>query len=61
VLGDPDAVDHERHQVQPGQVGASSSARARSVAATKRREIADFDVPVASCSMRLPTGSSPAW
>jgi hypothetical protein len=38
-----------------------SPASARSVAATNRRETADFDVPVASWAMRLPTGSSPAW
>jgi hypothetical protein len=31
------------------------------VAATNRREIADFDVPMAVDSTPVPTGSRPAW
>ena len=38
---------------------ASSSASAVSVTATNRRETADFEVAVAACSVRVPTGSSP--
>ncbi len=39
---------------------ASRSASADSVAATKRREIADFDVDRAVASTWAPTGSRPA-
>jgi hypothetical protein len=39
---------------------ASSSASRSAVAATNRREIADFDVPCAACSTAWPTGSNPA-
>ena len=38
---------------------ASSSANAVSVAATNRRDTADFDVLTAICSVRCPTGSNP--
>jgi len=37
----------------------SSSANAVSVMATNRREIADFEIPVAVFSTWAPTGSSP--
>ena len=43
----------------PDRSAASSSARAVSVAATNRRDTADFDVDLADCSVRVPTGSSP--
>ena len=43
----------------PDRSAASSSASAVSVAATNRRDTADFDVDVAVCSARAPTGSSP--
>jgi hypothetical protein len=59
VLGDPDAVEHERNQVEAGQVGGEQLRQACSVAATNRRETADLEVPVAACSTWLPTGSSP--
>jgi hypothetical protein len=59
VLGHPDAVDHDRDQVQAGQILGEQLSQARSVAATNRREIADFDVPELAWSARLPTGSSP--
>ena len=42
-----------------GEGPAINSANAVSVAATNRREIADFDVEVAARSTRCPTGSSP--
>ena len=44
----------------PDRSAASSSARAVSVAATNRRETADFDVERAVASTCAPTGSSPA-
>jgi hypothetical protein len=62
VLGHADPVDHERHQVQPGQIlGEQLRQGACSVRATNRREIADFDVPEAVDSTPVPTGSRPAW
>ncbi len=61
MVGEVHAVDHERHQIE-ARAGraASSSARADSVAATNRRDTADFDVERAWPRRRLPTGSSPA-
>lgn len=50
VLTDVHPVDHQRHQIQPGQ--------GRSAAVTNRRDTADFDVLTAACSTREPTGSS---
>ena len=41
-------------------VEPSTTARAVSVASTKRRETADFDVERAAASTAVPTGSSPA-
>jgi hypothetical protein len=62
VLGHADPVDHERHQVQPGQIlGEQLRQGACSVRATNRREIADFDVPEVVDSTPVPTGSRPAW
>jgi hypothetical protein len=43
----------------PDRSAASNWASAVSVAATNRRDTADFDVLVAACSTLAPTGSSP--
>ena len=60
VVGEVHPVDHQRHQVEPDRSAASSSARAVSVAATKRRLTADFDVDradrVDSAADRLQAG-----
>jgi hypothetical protein len=44
---------------RPVRSWASSSARAGSVRATNRREIADLEVPEAADATPVPTGSSP--
>ena len=59
MLGHPDAVHHERDQVQAGQVLGEQLGQACSIRATNRRETADLEVPELACSTLLPTGSSP--
>jgi hypothetical protein len=54
-----DAVDQQAHQVQGGQIRGQQLGQGGVVMATNRREIADFEVPVAACSTWAPTGSSP--
>lgn len=58
VLAEAHPVDHQRHQVHLVQ-RASSSASAVLVAATNRRDTADFEVLVAVSLTCSPTGSRP--
>ena len=58
-LGEVHAVDHQRDQIQPGQIRDSSSASAVSVIATNRRETADLLVAEDVSATCSPTGSSP--
>jgi hypothetical protein len=53
----PSTVSATRPRVD--RSAAISSARAVSVAATKRRDTAEREVAVAAFSVRAPTGSSP--
>jgi hypothetical protein len=60
VLAHPEAVQEHHHEALLVQRAASNCASRSAVAATNRRETADFDVPDAACSTWWPTGSSPA-
>jgi hypothetical protein len=55
------AVDQQRHQLQPGQVGGQQLGQGPFGGGHERRETADLEVPELACSARLPTGSSPWW
>jgi len=50
VLTEVHAVDHQRHQVQPGQVGCEQLGQRGLGAATNRRDTADLLVARASRS-----------
>jgi hypothetical protein len=60
VFGHLDAIDQQRNQVQPGQVGREQLRQGMLGSATNRRETADFDVPELAWATWVPTGSSPA-
>jgi hypothetical protein len=59
VLADVHPVDHQRHRIQPGQIGGQQRGQrglGRSHELARDRGLA---VAVATCATPLPTGSSP--
>ena len=58
-LGEVHAVDHQRHQVQPGQIPRKQFSQGGLVIATNRQETADLLVAVDVSVILGPTGSRP--
>ena len=62
LLGHPDAVHHERHQVRPGQVlGQRLGQGVLGAGHEPARHRPTWRCPSPICSTSVPTGSSPAW